>query len=59
MDSEIGNLKIQFTDEQLPLIVADLELFNAIMSELPLTPDECDLMERKFKEHVLKKYGKK
>jgi hypothetical protein len=58
MDFQSGNMKIQLTEENMPLFIADLNLFNALMSELPLTPEECDLMERKFKEQVLEKYGK-
>jgi hypothetical protein len=59
MESQSANMKFQLTEEQMPLFIADLKLFNAILSELPLTPDECDLVERKFQEHVLEKYGKK
>jgi hypothetical protein len=58
MDFEIGNLKIPLTEEQMPLFIADLELFNAIIGQLPLSDEAGNFVIRKFYEHVEKKYGK-
>jgi hypothetical protein len=59
MDFLSEYLKIEIDGKDMPAFLAEVEKYNAIMTQLPLTPEERDLMEQKFKEHVQQKYGKK
>jgi hypothetical protein len=60
MNTQSGNIEIALLKEDMPLLQADLETFNAIMRSFPeLDRDECKQVERIYKEHLKEKYAKR